>query len=97
MIYFEYFKSQIERQIVVHLKNRMVFRGILRNVDPFLNIKLDSVQIESDNEFISIKNGIKNIKMCSIRGSAIKCIEMDRIGIEERLTEASRLRYNIDR
>ena len=96
MLFFEYFKSQLNNEIIVNLKNDISISGILKNVDPFLNIKIENVIAISTNEFIKINKSITNIKLCSIRGSAIKSVELKKNGLEEHMVEATRIKCNLD-
>lgn len=96
MIFFEYFKTQLNNEVVVNLKNDMSIFGILKNVDPFLNIKIENAIATSNNEFIIIDKSISNIQFCSIRGSAIKSVELKKNGLEDHMVEATRIKCNLD-
>lgn len=40
-----FFKTLVEHEVTVELKNDISIKGILKSVDQFLNIKLDDIQV----------------------------------------------------
>ncbi len=40
-----FFKTLIDHEVTVELKNDIQIRGILKSVDQYLNIKLDNIQV----------------------------------------------------
>lgn len=87
MIFFEYFNTMISKRVVVVLKNGLCVSGVLASVDPFLNIRLEGVQVEENNPALA------TISHCSIRGSAIKMLRLPHSEeLEVLLSDASRLR-----
>ncbi|KAI5171987.1 U6 snRNA-associated Sm-like protein LSm2 [Pancytospora epiphaga] len=90
MLFYEYFKTLISSPVSVSLKNGMAMRGILRNVDPFLNITLNEITVEIGDGFLS------DMETCSIRGSAIKLIRVEsNPEMTKKLADATRLRYSL--
>ena len=97
MLFFEYLKYQIKQEVVVVLKNGIAIKGRLINVDPFLNIKLDCItDYSSEHDFLNIQKGMSKIYKISLRGSGIKCIELTPNGKEELLTDACRIKYDVE-
>ncbi|KAK5005150.1 hypothetical protein LTR28_008068 [Elasticomyces elasticus] len=43
MLFFSFFKTLVDREVRVELKNNITIRGTLKSVDQYLNIKLDDV------------------------------------------------------
>lgn len=70
MLFFEYFRAVSRSNVTVELKNGVVLSGILKVVDPFLNISLENVSVQSDCPVIS------KMETCSVRGSSIKLIRL---------------------
>ncbi|KXX74876.1 U6 snRNA-associated Sm-like protein LSm2 [Madurella mycetomatis] len=46
-----FFKTLIDHEVTVELKNDIRIRGILKSVDQFLNIKLDNIQVEEELKY----------------------------------------------
>ncbi|KAH5236845.1 U6 snRNA-associated Sm-like protein LSm2, partial [Parastagonospora nodorum] len=44
MLFFSFFKTLVEHEITVELKNEVQIRGTLKSVDQYLNIKLDNAE-----------------------------------------------------
>ena len=40
-----FFKTLVDHEVTVELKNDIAIRGTLKSVDQFLNIKLDDIQV----------------------------------------------------
>jgi small nuclear ribonucleoprotein (snRNP)-like protein len=40
-----FFKTLIDHEVTVELKNDIQIRGVLKSVDQYLNIKLDNIQV----------------------------------------------------
>lgn len=66
--------------------------GLLKNVDHFLNLQLKNAKI---------KNGIlaiQELDLCSIRGSSVKSVELEKNEeLEERILDATLLRFSLDK
>lgn len=45
-IFMSYFKTLIDRQVTVELKNDLCIRGTLVLVDQFLNVKLNTIEVK---------------------------------------------------
>lgn len=43
--YSSFFKTLIDNEVTVELKNDIQIRGTLKSVDQYLNIKLDDIQV----------------------------------------------------
>ncbi|KAL5422440.1 hypothetical protein PMIN06_002520 [Paraphaeosphaeria minitans] len=44
MLFFSFFKTLVDSEITVELKNEVCIRGTLKSVDQYLNIKLDNAE-----------------------------------------------------
>ncbi|KAI4192646.1 MAG: hypothetical protein LQ348_003094 [Seirophora lacunosa] len=45
MLFFSFFKTLVDHEVTVELKNDISIKGTLKSVDQFLNIKLDDIQV----------------------------------------------------
>lgn len=89
MIFLEYFKRHLGKATRVILKNEMVITGTLKNVDHFLNLQLRRAKGEYP--------GLGKMELCSIRGSSVKYIELERNEeLEKRVTDATILKFTLD-
>lgn len=92
MIFFEYFKKYLNKQIKVTLKNDLQLVGILKNVDHFLNMQID------DTVPTASTPGLGESFLCSIRGSSIKFVDLEKnYDLENRITDATYLRFSLDK
>ena len=58
MLFFEYFKAKLNERIQIVLKNEMKVSGILTNIDPFLNMRIE------DAIFEDLHPGLRNMTVC---------------------------------
>ncbi|KAK3076202.1 U6 snRNA-associated Sm-like protein LSm2, partial [Coniosporium uncinatum] len=45
MLFFSFFKTLVDHQVTVELKNDISIRGTLKSVDQYLNVKLDNIEV----------------------------------------------------
>ena len=45
MLFFSFFKTLVNHEVTVELKNDISIRGTLKSVDQYLNIKLDDITV----------------------------------------------------
>lgn len=45
VLFLSFFKTLVDHEVTVELKNDISIKGILKSVDQFLNIKLDDIQV----------------------------------------------------
>lgn len=92
MIFFEYFKKYLNKKVKITLKNDLCLTGILKNVDHFLNMQLQDTIPAIDNP------GLGKSFLCSVRGSSVKYVDLERDeDLENRITEATYLRFSLDK
>lgn len=92
MIFFEYLKTQLNKEVNVSLKNSMVLKGTLMNVDHFLNIQLLRTVPEEETP------GLGKMFSCSVRGSSIKYIDLEKDKVlEDRVTDSTYIRFSLDK
>ena len=46
-----FFKTLIEQEVTVELKNDIQIRGVLKSVDQYLNIKLDDINVVNEIQY----------------------------------------------
>lgn len=63
-----FFKTLVDHEVTVELKNDIQIKGTLKSVDQFLNIKLDDIQVVEElkyphlvSSFISISASIGSV------------------------------------
>ncbi|WUR03012.1 U6 snRNA-associated Sm-like protein LSm2 [Vairimorpha necatrix] len=83
MLFFEYFKTKINSKISIILKNGMNIKGKLISIDPYLNLCLEEIQTS--------EIPILDMETCSLKGIAIRTIELEKDENLEKISEASRL------
>ncbi|VVT58152.1 uncharacterized protein SAPINGB_P006063 [Magnusiomyces paraingens] len=83
MIFFSVFKSLVNQEITVELKNDLSIRGTLKSVDTYLNLKLDNITTLDDGNYPHL-NSVRNI---FIRGSVIRYVHLPASAIDTTLLE----------
>lgn len=82
MLFFSLFKTLIDQEVTVELKNNLKLTGTLKSVDQYLNLKLDNISTPDsfldDNGDMEYTNnphfaGLKNL---FIRGSNIRYVHL---------------------
>ncbi|AFM99077.1 small nuclear ribonucleoprotein [Encephalitozoon hellem] len=92
MLFYEFFRSNIGKRIFVMLKAGVYVSGVLSNIDPYLNLSLLEVNILSNHP------GLDSISVCSIRGSSIKYVLVDKDStLLQGVNAGSRLRMILDK
>ncbi|KAL2050450.1 hypothetical protein ABVK25_009284 [Lepraria finkii] len=51
MLFFSFFKTLVDHEVTVELKNDISIKGTLKSVDQFLNIKLDDIQVVEELKY----------------------------------------------
>ncbi|KAJ0345195.1 hypothetical protein KNSL1_008681 [Colletotrichum chrysophilum] len=51
MLFFSFFKTLIDHEVTVELKNDIQIRGTLKSVDQYLNIKLDDISVVEELKY----------------------------------------------
>ena len=46
-----FFKTLVDHEVTVELKNDICIKGVLKSVDQFLNIKLDEIQVVEELQY----------------------------------------------
>jgi U6 snRNA-associated Sm-like protein LSm2 len=51
IVFYSFFKTLVDQEVTVELKNDLTIKGILKSVDQFLNIKLDDITVLEENKY----------------------------------------------
>ena len=51
MLFFSFFKTLVNHEVTVELKNDVSIRGTLKSVDQYLNIKLDNIAVVEEMKY----------------------------------------------
>ncbi|KAE9981220.1 hypothetical protein EG327_006288 [Venturia inaequalis] len=73
MLFFSFFKTLVDHEVTVELKNDIHVRGTLKSVDQFLNIKLENVS--------------SAVKSVFIRGSVVRYVHLPATAVDTTLLE----------
>lgn len=50
-MFYSFFKTLVDQQVTVELKNDLAITGVLKSVDQFLNIKLDDIHVVDEERY----------------------------------------------
>jgi small nuclear ribonucleoprotein (snRNP)-like protein len=50
-VFYSFFKTLVDQEVTVELKNDLAIKGILKSVDQFLNIKLDDITVLEEDKY----------------------------------------------
>ncbi|KAL2263708.1 hypothetical protein VTK26DRAFT_5564 [Humicola hyalothermophila] len=83
MLFFSFFKTLIDHEVTVELKNDIQIRGVLKSVDQYLNIKLDNIQVLEELKYPHL-SAVKNV---FIRGSVVRYVHLPASAVDVALLE----------
>lgn len=90
MLFFSFFKTLVNKEIVVELKNNLTIKGTLHSVDQFMNLKLEDVTVMEAEKYphlLSVRN-------CFIRSSVVRYVRLKQTDVDtELLQDATRREY----
>ncbi|KAL6941293.1 U6 snRNA-associated Sm-like protein LSm2 [Hanseniaspora osmophila] len=85
MLFFSLFKTLVDQEVTVELKNGVELRGTLKSVDQFLNLKLDNLQ--PTTEIFTKQPHLLAIRNLFIRGSNIRYVYLNKKIIDTSLLQ----------
>jgi len=91
MLIFSVFKTLTDQQVTVELKNDLSITGVLKSVDQFLNIRLDSIKVADEARhphMMAVKN-------CFIRGSVVRYVQLPSEHVDTQLLEDATRRESL--
>ncbi|SCV04017.1 LAMI_0H12772g1_1 [Lachancea mirantina] len=74
MLFFSFFKTLVDQEVTVELKNDIELKGTLKSVDQFLNLKLDNISCSNESRYPHLSS-VRNI---FIRGSTVRYVYLDK-------------------
>ncbi|KAH6691600.1 small nuclear ribonucleoprotein LSM2 [Plectosphaerella plurivora] len=83
MLFFSFFKTLIDQEVTVELKNDIQIRGVLKSVDQYLNIKLEDIQVVEELKYPHLSS-VKNV---FIRGSVVRYVHLPSQSVDVQLLE----------
>jgi len=90
MLFFSFFKTLVDKQVTVELKNNLSLRGTLHSVDQFLNIKLNNVSVVDAARYPHLVA----VSTCFIRGSVVRFVHVEPEDVDvELLQDATRREF----
>ncbi|EFQ35242.1 LSM domain-containing protein [Colletotrichum graminicola] len=83
MLFFSFFKTLIDHEVTVELKNDIQIRGVLKSVDQYLNIKLEEISVVEELKYPHLSS-VKNV---FIRGSVVRYVHLPAGSVDVPLLE----------
>ncbi|KAK0872243.1 U6 snRNA-associated Sm-like protein LSm2 [Friedmanniomyces endolithicus] len=83
MLFFSFFKTLVNHEVTVELKNDISIRGTLKSVDQYLNIKLDDISVVEEMKYPHLSS-VKNV---FIRGSVVRYVHLPAAAVDTPLLE----------
>ncbi|OAA32765.1 small nuclear ribonucleoprotein LSM2 [Moelleriella libera RCEF 2490] len=78
-----FFKTLIDQEVTVELKNDIQLKGILKSVDQYLNIKLDDISVVEEPKYPHLSS----VKTVFIRGSVVRYVHLPAASVDTQLLE----------
>lgn len=87
MLFFSFFKTLVDQEIIIELKNNIEIKGTLVSVDQYLNLKLDNISTVNETKYPHLKA----VKTLFIRGSTVRYVHLSASSVDcTLLQDASR-------
>ncbi|KAH8149709.1 uncharacterized protein LAJ45_06340 [Morchella importuna] len=83
MLFFSFFKTLVDHEVTIELKNDLLIRGTLKSVDQFLNIKLDEIHVVDEARYPHLSA----VKSVFIRGSVVRYVHLPANAVDTALLE----------
>ncbi|KAL0482949.1 U6 snRNA-associated Sm-like protein LSm2 [Acrasis kona] len=94
MLFFSFFKTLVDKEVIVELKNEVSLKGTLHSVDQYLNIKLNNVEIVDEQKYPYLGC----LKNCFIRGSTVRYIQLPAADVDtDVLQDATRKEHQVNK
>jgi len=78
-----FFKTLVDHEVTIELKNDLSIRGTLKSVDQFLNIKLDDIMVLEEAKYPHL-TAVRNV---FIRGSVVRYVHLPAGAVDTALLE----------
>ncbi|CCE62438.1 hypothetical protein TPHA_0C02850 [Tetrapisispora phaffii CBS 4417] len=83
MLFFSFFKTLVDQEVTVELKNDIELKGTLKSVDQFLNLKLDNISCNDKTKYPHLTS-VRNI---FIRGSNVRYVYLQKNMVDTNLLQ----------
>lgn len=83
MLFFSFFKTLVDQEVTVQLKNDIELKGTLKSVDQFLNLKLDNISCSNESKYPHLSS-VRNI---FIRGSTVRYVYLNKGMVDTNLLQ----------
>jgi small nuclear ribonucleoprotein (snRNP)-like protein len=83
MLFFSFFKTLVDHEVTVELKNDIQIRGTLKSVDQYLNIKLENISVVEEFKYPHLSS----VKTVFIRGSVVRYVHLPSNSVDVGLLE----------
>ncbi|SCU91346.1 LADA_0F09406g1_1 [Lachancea dasiensis] len=83
MLFFSFFKTLVDQEVTVELKNDIELKGTLKSVDQFLNLKLDNIECSDASKYPHLSS-VRNI---FIRGSTVRYVYLNKNMVDTNLLQ----------
>ncbi|AMD21900.1 HFR045Wp [Eremothecium sinecaudum] len=83
MLFFSFFKTLVDQEVTVELKNDIELKGTLKSVDQFLNLKLDNISCNNEAKYPHLSS-VRNI---FIRGSTVRYVYLNKSMVDTNLLQ----------
>ncbi|QLG71087.1 hypothetical protein HG535_0B01250 [Zygotorulaspora mrakii] len=83
MLFFSFFKTLVDQEVTVELKNDIELKGTLKSVDQFLNLKLDNISCSDESKYPHF-GSVRNI---FIRGSTVRYVYLNKNMVDTNLLQ----------
>ncbi|QLQ79587.1 hypothetical protein HG537_0C02340 [Torulaspora globosa] len=83
MLFFSFFKTLVDQEVTVELKNDIELKGTLKSVDQYLNLKLDNISCSNENKYPHLSS-VRNI---FIRGSTVRYVYLNKSMVDTNLLQ----------
>eukprot|EP00906_Rhabdomonas_costata_P024556 RCo035273 len=90
MLFYSFFKTLVNKDVVVELKNDIMISGTLAGVDQFLNLKLENIVVNEEK-----CPQLASVKSCFVRGSVVRYVQLPATEVEtDLLQDATRKEHS---
>ncbi|QLL32712.1 hypothetical protein HG536_0D02340 [Torulaspora globosa] len=83
MLFFSFFKTLVDQEVTVELKNDIELKGTLKSVDQYLNLKLDNISCSNESKYPHLSS-VRNI---FIRGSTVRYVYLNKSMVDTNLLQ----------
>lgn len=71
MLFFSFFKTLVNHEVTVELKNDISIRGTLKSVDQYLNIKLDDITVVDEVKYPHLVSALAQRRVLKKNGKGL--------------------------